>query len=60
MYDENRGFGFIKSEEYSADLFTHAKSFVGMSELIPGQTVEFSAVFDEKRGKYRAEDVSVI
>ena len=60
MYDDERGFGFIRSDDHAADVFVHAKSINGASELIPGQVVEFSAKFDEARGKYRAEDVRVI
>jgi cold shock protein len=60
MYDEERGFGFIRSDDHAADVFVHAKSIVGASELIQGQIVEFEAVFDSARGKYRAADVRVV
>jgi cold shock CspA family protein len=60
MYDDERGFGFIRSDDHAADVFVHAKSLLGMSELIPGQAVEFSAIFDEGRRKYQATDVRVI
>jgi cold shock protein len=60
MYDENRGFGFIQPDDGGVDLFVHAKSIVGASELTPGQTVEFESEFDRDRGKYRATDVRVI
>jgi CspA family cold shock protein len=59
MYDENRGFGFIQPDDGGADVFVHAKSIVGASTLIPAQTVEFESVFDQARGKFRANDVRV-
>jgi cold shock protein len=60
MYDEDRGFGFIKPDDGSGDVFVHAKNVVGASTLIPSQMVEYDAVFDQSRGKYRAADVRVI
>ena len=60
MYDEDRGFGFIKPDDGGPDIFVHAKSIVGASTLIPAQMVEFESVFDQARGKYRAADVRVI
>jgi CspA family cold shock protein len=60
MYDEERGFGFIKPHEAGPDVFVHAKSIIGASTLIPSQMVEYESVFDRDRGKYRAADVRVI
>jgi cold shock protein len=59
-YFEERGFGFIKSDEGGSDVFVHAKSIIGASELIPGQMVEFEIVLDDRSGRYRAADVRVI
>jgi CspA family cold shock protein len=60
MYDEDRGFGFIKPDDGGADVFVHAKSVIGASMLIPSQMVEFESVFDPNRGKYRAERVEIL
>jgi cold shock protein len=60
MWDDERGFGFIRSEGHAADVFCHAKSLIGASELTPGADVEFSAIFDETGRKYQAADVRVI
>ena len=59
MWDEDRGFGFIVPDN-GPDIFVHAKSIVGASVLIPGSRVDYEAVFDNARGKFRAQDVRVI
>jgi CspA family cold shock protein len=60
IYNEDRGFGFIAPDDGGADIFVHAKSIVGASVLQPRQMVEFESVFDQARGKFRANDVRVI
>jgi len=60
MWDVERGYGFILSDDHAADVFCHAKSLIGASELTPGAAVEFLPVFDQGRGKYQATDVRVI
>jgi cold shock protein len=60
FYAEDKGYGFIRPDEGGADLFAHAKSLIGASSLMQGQRVEFDEVFDQQRGKYRAQDVKVL
>jgi CspA family cold shock protein len=59
-WHDDRGFGFIKSDDGGPDLFIHAKNVDGASELKPGWRVEFESEFDRDRGKYRATDCRVI
>jgi cold shock protein len=59
-WNEERGFGFVKNDDGGPDVFVHAKSVIGASELKPGWRVEFEPEFDPARGKYRATDVRVI
>jgi len=48
-YDEDKGFGFVRSPSYgSDDVFVHASSVVGGATLKPGQRVRFTAEATEK------------
>ena len=51
----DRGFGFIKSEDFDDDVFVHHSSFGG-GDLIEGRRVTFD-VTDDRGGKKRAENV---
>jgi len=49
-FNENKGFGFIKPEDGSQDVFVHftAISEEGFKTLVEGQEVEFDIVQGEK------------
>ncbi|KAH8095840.1 hypothetical protein JL720_3172 [Aureococcus anophagefferens] len=53
-----RGFGFIKPDDGGDDLFCHVSQITDGNALSEGATVHFVKVFDERRGKDRAEQVT--
>ncbi|KAH8092348.1 hypothetical protein JL720_5317 [Aureococcus anophagefferens] len=53
-----RGFGFIKPDDGGDDLFCHLSQILDGNALREGSSVEYMKVFDERRGKDRAEQVS--
>jgi CspA family cold shock protein len=57
FYDDSRGFGFIRRDDGGADVFVHARSLSGVSELQEQQRVEFDVVFDDRKGKEKATNV---
>ncbi|KAH8059279.1 hypothetical protein JL721_9377 [Aureococcus anophagefferens] len=50
-----RGFGFIKPDDGGDDLFCHLSQILDGNALREGSSVEYMKVFDERRGKDRAE-----
>lgn len=57
FFDTGKGFGFIKSDDGSADVFFHVSA---MPEgVIPnqGDRVAYEVGFDRKSGRERAENV---
>merc|ERR1719446_1899909 len=55
-WNEDKGFGFIEREGED-DVFVHRTDLVGAEAAKVGDKVTFEAVYDEKKGKYRAEQV---
>jgi len=53
----DKGFGFIKPDDGSEDLFCHSSNIDDGDSLTPGSKVGFVKVFDERKGKDRAEQV---
>jgi len=53
-----RGFGFIKPDDGGEDLFCHFSSIEDGKALAEGSKVEFVKVFDDRKGKDRAEQVT--
>lgn len=53
-----RGFGFIKPMDGSEDVFCHFSAIQDGNCLQDGDEVEFSSVYDDRKGKYRAEEVT--
>ena len=54
----DRGFGFIKPNDGSDDVFCHFSSITDGNQLREGSEVSFEKVFDDRKGKYRAENVT--
>mmetsp|Transcript_59945 Transcript_59945/g.99497 ORF Transcript_59945/g.99497 Transcript_59945/m.99497 type:complete len:243 (-) Transcript_59945:593-1321(-) len=53
-----KGFGFIKPDDGSEDLFCHHSNILDGNSLVEGTPVQFVKVFDERKGKERAEEVT--
>ena len=54
----DRGFGFIAPDDGGEDLFCHFSNIVGGNALIQDGQVEFVKVYDDRKGKERAEQVT--
>ena len=54
----DRGFGFITPNDGGEDLFCHFSNIEDGNGLEPGSTVEFVKIFDERKGKERAEQIT--
>ena len=54
----DRGFGFITPDDGGDDLFCHFSNIEDGNGLEPGAIVEFVKVFDDRKGKERAEQVA--
>lgn len=54
----DRGFGFISPGDGGEDLFCHFSDVQDGNALEEGATVEFIKVYDERKGKERAEQVT--
>eukprot|EP00924_Labyrinthula_sp_SR-Ha-C_P008805 snap_masked-scaffold_2-processed-gene-3.32-mRNA-1 protein AED:0.16 eAED:0.27 QI:0/-1/0/1/-1/1/1/0/190 len=52
-----RGFGFIRVED-GEDVFVHVSSIKDGNALREGSKVEFGLIYDDKRSKYRAVDLT--
>lgn len=57
FFDAQRGFGFIRPDDGSKDVFVHVSALnqAGMSTLSEGQKVQFTVIQD--RGKPAAGDL---
>merc|ERR1719265_662834 len=54
-FKREQGFGFIKADDGSKDIFAHARQFDGnVDDLEEGDKVRYEAAFDETRGKRKA------
>jgi len=47
-FDKKRGFGFIRSDKFSEDVFVHLKNIREQQSLSPGQKVEFDTEQTDK------------
>ena len=54
----DRGFGFITPKDGGEDLFCHFSNIEDGNGLEPGSIVNFVKVYDERKGKERAEQVT--
>ena len=57
-WTNDRGFGFIAPDDGDEDLFCHFSNIVGGNALIQDGQVEFVKVYDDRKGKERAEQVT--
>jgi len=54
---DEKGFGFIKPDRGGDDIFAHASGLKDGDCLKEGSEVTFDENYDDKRGKYRAENI---
>eukprot|EP00931_Biecheleriopsis_adriatica_P087710 TRINITY_DN6213_c0_g1_i1.p1 TRINITY_DN6213_c0_g1~~TRINITY_DN6213_c0_g1_i1.p1 ORF type:complete len:192 (-),score=23.28 TRINITY_DN6213_c0_g1_i1:102-677(-) len=59
-WNNEKGFGFIKPDDGSPDVFCHRKAFVANDDVFDGDAVKFKIEFDDRRGKDRAYDVEIV
>ena len=59
MWSEERGFGFIKPEDGSQDVFFHVTALREGDEIAEGATVKYETDIDKKTGKTKATSVDL-
>jgi CspA family cold shock protein len=59
MFDEGRGFGFIKSDDGGVDVFFHVSALRDGNEIAQGKAVKFEIGVDPKSGKTKAVSVDL-
>jgi cold shock protein len=59
MFDEGRGFGFIKPDDGGVDVFFHVSALRDGDEITQGKAVKFEIGFDPKSGKTKAVSVDL-
>jgi cold shock protein len=60
MFNEDRGFGFIKPDDGGADVFFHVSALREGDEINVGKAVTFEAGVDPKTGKSKAVNVDLV
>jgi CspA family cold shock protein len=58
----DRGFGFIKPDDGSKDVFVHVRDAeaAGIGELTEGMRLRYEEVLDQRSGKYRAASLELL
>jgi CspA family cold shock protein len=59
MFNEDRGFGFIRPDSGDADIFFHVSALREGDEIAVGRAVTFEAGTDPKSGKPKATSVDL-
>ena len=59
MFNEEKGFGFIKPDDGSNDVFFHVSALREGDEIIKGKAVIFEMGVDPKSGKTKAVSVDL-
>jgi CspA family cold shock protein len=60
MFNEDKGFGFIKPEDGGVDVFFHVSALREGDEITLGKVVNFEMGVDPKSGKTKAVSVDLI
>ena len=60
MFNEEKGFGFIKPDDGSNDVFFHVSALREGDEIIKGKAVTFEIGADPKSGKSKAVSVDLV
>jgi CspA family cold shock protein len=59
MFNENKGFGFIKPNDGGDDVFFHVSALQEGDEITQGKAVSFELGIDPKSGKSKAISVDL-
>lgn len=59
MFNEEKGFGFIRPEDGSDDVFFHVSSLKEGDDILQGTAVTFEIGKDPKTGKTKAVSVDL-
>jgi CspA family cold shock protein len=59
MFNENKGFGFIKPDDGGDDVFFHVSALQEGDEITQGKAVSFEVGIDTKSGKSKAVSVDL-
>jgi CspA family cold shock protein len=57
---EDKGFGFITPDDGGDDVFIHIKQCNGADSLSEGDKVSFDNEWNDRKGKYNAENCTVL
>jgi CspA family cold shock protein len=60
MYNDDKGFGFIRPDNGDPDVFFHVSSLREGDEVAIGKEVTFETGVDPKSGKLRATEVDLV
>jgi cold shock protein len=60
MFNEDKGFGFIKPDDGGGDVFFHVSALREGDEIARDKTVSFEVGVDKKSGKTKAVSVDLI
>jgi CspA family cold shock protein len=60
MFNEDKGFGFIKPDDGSGDVFFHVSALRDGDEIAKDKAVSFEVGVDKKTGKTKAVSVDLI
>jgi CspA family cold shock protein len=60
MFNEDKGFGFIKPDDGGDDIFFHVSALRDGDEISQGKTVSFEMGVDKKSGKAKAVSVDLV
>jgi cold shock protein len=59
MFNEDKGFGFIKPDDGGVDVFFHVSALRDGGEITQGKAVTFEIGVDQKSGKTKAVSVDL-
>lgn len=60
MFNEEKGFGFIRPDDGSNDVFFHVSALREGDEITVGKAVTFETGIDAKSGKSKAVNVDLV
>merc|ERR1719321_1199635 len=58
FFNNAKGYGFISPSDGSEDVFVHANDVTDQQVLMEGDEVQFDSVFDDRKGKTKASNVT--